>query len=76
MHRLDSICQPDYYPTDDDIVRSRTRTSGVHHLEFTYQNRKYQYKLIYLDVLMLVDKEMKEINGYLNLKILMQFYLL
>lgn len=42
MTRLDDIVKPDYDPTYDDIVHSRTRTTGVYHLEFIHNNRKFQ----------------------------------
>lgn len=34
MNHLDRICSPNFIPSSDDIFHARTRTTGVHELDF------------------------------------------
>jgi len=38
LNDLDRISQPNYIPTDSDILRARARTTGVHEIQFQFNN--------------------------------------
>ncbi len=37
--RLDEICRPGYLPTEQDVLRSRVRTTGIVENEFTIDGK-------------------------------------
>ncbi|KMS93624.1 hypothetical protein BVRB_029600, partial [Beta vulgaris subsp. vulgaris] len=39
---IDEVCSPTYCPTEDDILRSRVRTSGIVETEFEIENSRFQ----------------------------------
>lgn len=40
--KIDEVCSPTYCPTEDDILRSRVRTSGIVETEFEIENSRFQ----------------------------------
>jgi hypothetical protein len=40
---LDRIGRPGYVPTEQDILRSRTKTTGVHEVKFALQNIPFTF---------------------------------
>ena len=41
MGNLDRVASKEYWPTQDDILRARQRTTGVHKFSFTIRNMKF-----------------------------------
>ncbi|KAK0418594.1 hypothetical protein QR680_013659 [Steinernema hermaphroditum] len=42
LNSLDRIAQPDYIPTQDDVLRTRVRTTGVVEYHFSYKDLKFK----------------------------------
>jgi hypothetical protein len=72
------ISAPEYIPTEADVLRARTKTTGIYETRFTMGQLSIQYvyptdrALFVADVnivcLMLVVKEVSERNGYIASK--------
>lgn len=42
MSSIDRICKKDYEPTEQDVLRSRVKTTGIHKIEFSYREVRFQ----------------------------------
>ena len=40
---IDRISQPTYIPTDQDVLRSRTKTTGINEIKFEIQGTPFRY---------------------------------
>jgi hypothetical protein len=40
--RVEEISKPDYVPTVQDILHSRSKTTGITEIEFEYENTKFR----------------------------------
>ena len=38
LNDLDRVCAPDYQPTDNDVLRTRVRTTGIVKIEFEFKH--------------------------------------
>ena len=47
MNDLDRVCTPDYEPTDDDVLRTRVRTTGIVKIEFEFRHLTVSHTLLY-----------------------------
>merc|ERR1712016_242175 len=43
MSSIERICKKDYEPTEQDVLRSRVKTTGINKIEFSY--RKVQFHM-------------------------------
>lgn len=46
LNDLDRICQPNYIPTQQDVLRTRVKTTGIVETHFTFKN--LYFKLVQL----------------------------
>ena len=44
LSRVESVMEPDYEPTDNDIVQARVKTEGIIEHEFEISTRKGEMK--------------------------------
>jgi len=42
FNAIDRICEPDYCPTDEDVLLARIRTTGIVEQEFTIKGNRFQ----------------------------------
>merc|ERR1712241_319921 len=42
MQDLDRLCTADYQPSDQDVLRSRVKTTGVSQIQFTYKEIQFR----------------------------------
>lgn len=49
LNDLDRICQPDYVPTQQDVLRTRVKTTGIVETHFTFKD--LYFKLVRLRLL-------------------------
>jgi len=66
---IDRVSKKDFVPNEQDVLRCRVKTTGIVETEFEYNGLSSNY-------LMLVDKEMKERNGFIVLTMLLLLFLL
>lgn len=43
LNSLDRISQPNYIPTQDDVLRTRVKTTGIVETHFTYKDLYFKY---------------------------------
>ena len=48
---LDRVCTSDYEPTDDDVVRTRVRTTGIVKIEFEFRHLMVRELIIIIPIL-------------------------
>ncbi|CAO4359999.1 unnamed protein product [Caenorhabditis nigoni] len=41
LSQLDRICEPDYIPTQDDVLRTRIKTTGIVETQFIFKDRLF-----------------------------------
>lgn len=46
LNSLDRISQPGYVPTQDDVLRTRVKTTGIVETHFTYKDLHFKYAII------------------------------
>ncbi|RCN47605.1 g-protein alpha subunit [Ancylostoma caninum] len=48
LNSLERIAQPNYIPTQDDVLRTRVKTTGIVETHFTYKDLHFKFVLIML----------------------------
>lgn len=43
LNSLDRVSQPGYIPTQDDVLRTRVKTTGIVETHFTYKDLHFKY---------------------------------
>jgi guanine nucleotide-binding protein G(i) subunit alpha len=46
LNALDRISSPNYIPTQQDVLRTRVKTTGIVETNFTYKNLNIKYAFI------------------------------
>lgn len=46
LNDLDRICQPDYVPTQQDVLRTRVKTTGIVETHFTFKDLYFKLVLL------------------------------
>ena len=42
LNALDRICSPHYVPTQQDVLRTRVKTTGIIETQFTFKGLKFK----------------------------------
>ncbi|KHJ89304.1 g-protein alpha subunit, partial [Oesophagostomum dentatum] len=46
LNSLERIAQPNYIPTQDDVLRTRVKTTGIVETHFTYKDLHFKYGIV------------------------------
>lgn len=77
LSALDRISQPNYVPTQDDVLRTRVKTTGIVETHFTYKDLHFKYYCLFhcqnrkicvrwfLECSMSVVKDRRGKNGFI-----------
>lgn len=46
LNDLERLIQPGYVPTEQDVLRSRVKTTGIIETQFSFKDLNFRYELI------------------------------
>lgn len=51
LNSLDRISQPDYIPTQQDVLRTRVKTTGIIETHFTFKGLYFKLDILYVNLM-------------------------